>query len=159
MKQLAEWVYISPAKSIVWTVILCAFSFFISFSIASVFLMISAVTIVSVGILLIHRRLKYNSAKETHPPVCGDDNCLIFFDGDSMLKISCSDIIDIIGRNKKYFHYYGYMISWGTKNYGTLTVLYQQQENRQKLLIREIYEPQMAAERIFYYAQERGTTI
>ena len=165
MTVLADWVYRPITKNIVLGVILSILSIFgIVMSRVSgsedgvIILTLALIGVVWITVVSCRRKTKVN--QEEIPPIYAEEKNLFLYDGESHVKIPVDRIVRVVGKNKRYFHFYGRFYSWGTYNFGKVSVCYWDKIGQKKVIvIHHVYKPEDAADKVVEYMQNNWINL
>ena len=152
-KTIAKRVYRSLAKPIIWGIIF-------SLLFASVFLApglfgVAIVTFLVSGFLFGFRVYLISKANnDDTPPIWVDGETIYCYNGKVILEFPVQDLYYAKGRYKKYVHFYGNFISWGSYNYGKVKIFYDDNGSKQKFVIKNVLEPQNSALELMQYVED-----
>lgn len=95
--------------------------------------------------------------QEEIPPIYAEEKNIFLYDGESHIEIPIERIVRVVGKNKRYFHFYGRFFSWGTYNYGKVSVCYWDESGQKSVIaIHHVFWPEDAAYKVVEYVQIHG---
>ncbi len=157
MTVLADWVHRPITKNIVFGVILSLLSVAGIVASLSEFELCMILLFVLIGIVCITvfscvKKTKVN--REETPPICAKEQYIFLYNGTSHVEIPIDRIVKVIGKNKRYFHFYVYFFSWGTYNYGKVSVCFLDENRRKRrFVIPCVLKPEDVPGKVTQYMQ------
>ena len=157
MTVLANWVYRPITKNIVLGVILSLLSVAgivasLSDSEMCIILVLVLIGVVCITVFSCIEKTKVN--REETPPIYAKGKILFLYDGTNRVEIPIDRIVRVVGKNKRYFHFYVRFFSWGTYNYGKVSVCYWDKNNKKSVFkISLIFKPEDVSDKIIQYIQ------
>ncbi len=155
MTVLANWVYRPITKNIVLGVILSLLSVAgivasLSDSEMCIILVLVLIGVVCITVFSCIEKTKVN--QEETPPIYAKGKILFLYDGTSLVEIPIDRIVRVVGKNKRYFHIYARFFSWGTYNYGKVSVCYWDKNNKKSVFkISPIFKPEDVSDKVMQY--------
>ena len=161
MKVIAERVYRPLVKPIIWGIILTAgitlvsSGIFFGAELIVLGIIVAIVAFLGSGYLFILRiRNISNANNDETNPIWVDGETIYCYNGKVILEFPVQDLYYAKGRYKKYVHFYGYFISWGSYNYGKVKIFYDDNGSKQKFIIKNVLEPENAALQLMQYVED-----
>lgn len=156
MIEIAEWVHFPIAKPIV-------LGSLIALGLAAIFYIIGGMLaafliFLFVGLIVtakVYHRIRVNNLDIPPVYIDGDDICC-YYDEESVLTFSLSDLYYARGKIRKFFHLLpGGVVSWGSYNYGKLIIYYYDNNRKCKFVLNCVYQPENAAVNLMDYVDSQ----